>query len=105
MFRTLPLRCPAYQKTWLRLRSLEKCLELGDEPYPEAGAMIFHSILLLSACFVQDLDVSTDLKSLRLRVESVRRELWSHLPADMDDEHLEVRDSCLGVAIELEISD
>ena len=108
MFCTLPLCCPAYRKTWLRLQSLEKCLELGDEPYPEALAM------LLSLCSLQDLDVSADLTSLQMRLESVRREplgahrerrslrLWSNLPLDMDHEHLEVRDSRLGVASELE---
>ncbi|CAL1157619.1 unnamed protein product [Cladocopium goreaui] len=87
MFTTLPLQHEPYRRLWQRFCRLEKWLELAARPSseecPEEADLLAHEV--------------DDISALRQRMELVQKELWSSLPVDFEDEHLEVRPSQLGV--------
>eukprot|EP00435_Cladocopium_sp_Y103_P024673 s3812_g6.t1 len=87
MFTTLPLQHEPYRRLWQRFCRLEKWLELAVRPSseecPEEADLLAHEV--------------DDISALRQRMELVQKELWSSLPVDFEDEHLEVRPSQLGV--------
>lgn len=84
---TLPLQHEPYRRLWQRFCRLEKWLELAARPSseecPEEADLLAHEV--------------DDISALRQRMELVQKELWSSLPVDFEDEHLEVRPSQLGV--------
>ncbi|CAK9032797.1 unnamed protein product [Durusdinium trenchii] len=87
MFRRLPLEHAPYARRWERFQALEKWLDLAIRPdgsgWPEEADLLQHE--------------TDDVPALKALLDQVQNELWSTLPMDFDDDHLEARDSRLGV--------